>query len=209
MHQSALNHAGMFFEAYAFRENLQIAELGSQDIQGSMRSIKPPTSNYIGYDFVEGPGVDIILTDNVKLPIEDDSVDIVVSSSCFEHAPLFWLNFNEIMRILKPTGLFYMQAPSNGAFHRYPVDCWRFYPDSGPALANWGKMSGFPNCEMLESFTGEPDNDIWKDYVAVFIKDVNHKDLYPNRILDSVTRYTNGMKFGQPIISNLDWWENK
>jgi len=209
MHQSALNHAGMFFNAYATRENLQIAELGSQDIQGSMRSIKPVTSTYVGYDFVEGTGVDVVLTDKIKLPVEDNTYDIVVSSSCFEHAPLFWLNFLEVMRILKPSGLFYMQAPSNGAFHRYPVDCWRFFPDSGHALADWGKMSDYPKCEMLESFTGDPDNDIWKDFVAVFIKDISYVDLYPTRIVDTHQSYTNGMKFGQPIISNLDWWENK
>lgn len=209
MHQSALNHAGMFFQAYALKENLHIVEIGSQDVQGSMRSIKPATATYVGYDFVEGPGVDVILTDPVKLPIADDSADMVVSSSCFEHAPLFWLNFLEIMRILKPGGLFYMQAPSNGAFHRYPVDCWRFFPDSGHSLANWGKMSGYPNCEMLESFTGEPDNDIWKDFVAVFVKDHTYAADYPNRILDTIKAYTNGMKKGHPTIMNLDWWENK
>ena len=209
MHQSALNHAGMFFKAYALQDNLHIVEIGSQDVQGSMRSVKPATATYVGYDFVEGNGVDVILTDPVKLPIADDSVDMVVSSSCFEHAPLFWLNFLEIMRILKPNGVFYMQAPSNGAFHRYPVDCWRFYPDSGCALANWGKMSGYPNCELVESFTAEPDGDIWKDFVAVFIKDQTHLDLYPNRIVDVHQSYTNGMRQGESTISNLDWWVDK
>jgi hypothetical protein len=70
-------------------------------------------------------------------------------------------------------------------------------------------MAGYPKCEMLESFTGEPDGDIWKDFVAVFIKDSSHSDLYPNRIVDTHQSYTNGMKFGHPIILNLDWWENK
>ena len=26
---------------------------------------------------------------------------------------------------------------SNGDYHSWPVDCWRFYPDSGIALINW------------------------------------------------------------------------
>ena len=31
--------------------------------------------------------------------------------------------------MLRPAGLFYLNAPSNGDFHRYPVDCWRIMPD--------------------------------------------------------------------------------
>jgi SAM-dependent methyltransferase len=69
-----------------------------------------------------------------KLPFADGSVDVVLSSSCFEHSEFFWLLFLEILRVLRPEGLFYLNAPSNGPFHRYPVDCWRFYPDSGNAL---------------------------------------------------------------------------
>ena len=61
--------------------------------------------------------------------------------------------FNEALRVLKPTGLLYINAPSNGAYHRYPVDCWRFYPDSGVALQNWGNRSGY-ECALLEFFIG-------------------------------------------------------
>ena len=60
----------------------------------------------------------IVLEDPYKLPFDSDSVDIVICSSCFEHSEMFWLLFLEVMRILKPTGLFYMNAPSNGAFHK-------------------------------------------------------------------------------------------
>ena len=209
MHKSAMNHARLFFETYASAENLNIVEVGSQDVQGSIRGLKPATATYTGYDYVAGPGVDHVVSHAFKLPIEDNSVDIMISSSCYEHSSMFWMNFNEAMRVLKPSGLYYMQAPSNGEFHRWPVDCWRFYPDAGHSLAEWGRLSGYERCELLESFVGDKDDDIWNDFVSVFIKDSNCADQYPLRILDQITAYTNGIKKGHPEILKLDWWKNK
>ena len=126
--------------------------------------------------------MDCVLTDPYQLPFDDNSADIVVSSSCFEHSELFWLLFLEVIRILKPHDLFYLNAPSNGSFHRYPVDCWRFYPDSGRALVRWAERSSY-STELLESFTSHQLHDQWNDYVAVFIKDKSHIQQYPERML--------------------------
>ena len=46
---------------------------------------------------------------------------------------------NEMMRILKPNGLLFINAPANGHFHRHESDNWRFYPDdAGESLSKWG-----------------------------------------------------------------------
>ena len=37
------------------------------------------TKGYLGLDFVEGKGVDIILSDAYKIPLEDGSADVVTS----------------------------------------------------------------------------------------------------------------------------------
>ena len=72
--------------------------------------------------------------------------------------------FNEALRVLAPGGLLYLNASANGDFYRL-VDCWRFYPDAGAALARWGQHGGFA-CVLLESFTAYRDQDIWNDQVA-------------------------------------------
>src|SRR4051812_2658915 len=136
MHDSALANAKLFFECYGQifsdkKRPIRIVEIGSQDVNGSLRTVAPPAFEYIGVDFVAAKGVDVMLSDPYALPFTDESVDLVLSSSCLEHSEMFWLIFLDVMRVLKPDGLFYMNVPSNGAFHRYPVDCWRFYPDSG------------------------------------------------------------------------------
>ena len=120
-----------------------------------------------------------------------ESVDVIVSSSCFEHSEFFWLIFNESLRILKPTGLLYINVPSNGQVHRFPVDCWRFFPDSGLALQNWGKRSGY-NCVLLESFIGIKITDIWNDFVGIFAKDENHSSQHTNRIHFNSSNFTDG-----------------
>jgi hypothetical protein len=37
-------------------------------------------------------------------------------------------------------------------FHRFPVDCWRLFPDSGNAFPNWSKRNSF-NTEVVEPYT--------------------------------------------------------
>ena len=200
MHDTALENGRQFFATYlADGVGKEIIDLGSQDVNGSLRSVAPPGSKYVGVDFENGKGVDVILTDPYILPFEDGSVDVVVSSSCFEHSEFFWLIFLEVMRILKPAGLFYLNVPSNGPFHRYPVDCWRFYPDSGRALVKWAQRNGIP-AALLESYTSTQIGDQWNDFVAVFIKEESLLARYPERILAKKHDYNNGFLYGRDDI---------
>lgn len=196
MHPSALQNARLFFETYLSRgAGERVVEIGAQNVNGSIRDVAPRAVSYLGVDFVPGNGVDVVLADPYVLPFPDASVDVCVSSSVFEHAEMFWLLFLEILRVLKPGGLFYLNAPSNGVFHRYPVDCWRFYPDSGKALVKWAERSGV-SVAMLESYTSLQDRDVWNDFVAVFVKDAATAGRHPRRILDRKTDVLNGQRLG-------------
>jgi SAM-dependent methyltransferase len=140
MHNTAMQHGKLFFDTYVDdRADLTIVDIGAQDVNGSLRTVAPANCKYVGVDFAEGKGVDVIIDDPYALPFDDATIDVCVSSSCFEHSEFFWLSFLEVLRILKPEGLLYLNVPSNGYFHQYPVDCWRFYPDSGRALQNWAR----------------------------------------------------------------------
>ena len=202
MHDTAMEIGAAFFNTYLKNGNdLTIVDIGSQDVNGSLRSVAPQNNKYIGLDFESGKGVDVVITDPYSLPFENESVDVAVSSSCFEHSEFFWLLFNESLRILKPTGLLYINAPSNGWYHRYPVDCWRFYPDSGVALQNWSNRSGY-NCALLESFVGMRKNELWNDFTAVFVKDEANRANYPKRIQDTSISFENGRRCGSEDIIN-------
>lgn len=199
MHPTAVSNCKSFFETYASsfssRSHVRVVEIGSQDVNGNLRSTIPSRFEYVGVDFVAGKNVDVVLDDPYQLPFDNGSADIVVSSSCFEHSEMFWLVFLEIMRVLAPKGLFYLNAPSNGWFHRHPVDCWRFYPDSGRALVSWAKRNSI-NAALLESYTSLQAKDVWNDFVAVFLKDETYLSDFPERILHRKVDVTNGLLYG-------------
>ena len=200
MHTSAYKTAEKFFRTYCNFGKLKVVEIGSQNVNGTMRDHAPPNIiEYIGLDFAEGNGVDIVLTDPYKFPINDQSVDVVITSSCFEHSEMFWMSYLEALRILKPTGLLYVNAPSSWmAYHRHPFDLWRFYPDAAKGLETWGKYNNIDNM-VLESFIHPPtsDEDVC-DWVAVFLKDSKFEYLHANRMIDSLVSYEgyfNGFRF--------------
>lgn len=194
MHTSALHYGKLFFKTYLRSDpssELIIVDVGAQDVNGSLRQFAPQGSQYVGVDFVAGAGVDVILEDPYKLPFETGSVDAVVCSSVYEHSEFFWLLFLESLRVLKPTGLLYLNAPSNGALHRYPIDAWRFYPDAGKSLVKWARHNGL--CAvLLESFIGEKSGDLmvdgmWNDFIAVVARDERHLPEITERMIDAET----------------------
>jgi hypothetical protein len=69
----------------------------------------------------------------------------------------------EMGRALKPGGMIVLIAPSRGPEHRFPVDCWRFYPDGFRAVCS---LLGF---ELLEIFT-DWDRGEWADSLVVMRK---------------------------------------
>jgi glycosyltransferase involved in cell wall biosynthesis/SAM-dependent methyltransferase len=204
LHDTALEYGGLFFKTYVNSEKpIKILDLGSQDVNGSLRTVAPKKAEYVGVDFADGKGVDIRITDPYKLPFEDNFFDVAVSSSCFEHSEFFWLSFLELLRVLKPEGLLYINAPSNGSFHRYPVDCWRFYPDSGIALQNWAHRNGLKEAMLLESFIGTQKNDNWNDFVAVFIKSKKYISHYEKRMISFLSEYSNAHLLGSEEVLNF------
>lgn len=196
MHTSALINAKHFFDTYVTSTDRKtVIDIGAQDINGSIRDVAPTHLNYIGVDFVAAKGVDVILTDPYQLPFETESVDIVVCSSCFEHSEMFWVLFLEIMRILRPNGLLYLNVPSNGSIHRYPFDCWRFYPDSGQALVTWAKRNNYSPM-LLESFISEKIRGVWNDCISIYLKDESFASNYPSRIIEHIDSFSNGRMHG-------------
>lgn len=204
MHDTAMLIGQKFFETYlAGASGLSIVDIGAQDVNGSLRSVAPPGNRYIGVDFQAAKGVDVVLQDAYRFPFPDAEFDVAVCSNCLEHSEFFWLTFMEILRVVKPSGLVFLTVPANAAVHRYPVDCWRFYPDSGMALRNWARRNGVA-AELLESFTGKQMAGLINDFTAVFVKDAAHAVAHPRRMQDSFAHYTFGYVRGAAAFTNPD-----
>jgi SAM-dependent methyltransferase len=170
MHQTSMNNMRTLFDKYVTNEfvsnECKILDFGGTNIKKGGTYYELVEANgkikYYGVDLQPGPGVSIVLDDPYKVPLEDNYADVVVSGQMFEHCEFFWLSFLEMVRVVRPGGYIFLIAPMHGKVHRYPVDCWRFYPDAYAALAKWGKV------ELVDAWT-EP-TDQWHDQVGAFRK---------------------------------------
>ena len=201
-HRSAFKNAERFYETYVKPlGQITIVEVGSQDVNGSIRQIFSDKVKYIGVDFAEANGVDVVLNDPYVFPFADGYAEAFVCSSVFEHSEFFWLTFTEMMRILKPGGLCFLNVPSNAAVHGYPVGCWRFYPDSGRALERWSIRQGY-SVAMLESFMTPQDGGTFNDFVAVYVRGAEFSGHYPRRITDNLEQFENCYVLGSSEMKN-------
>lgn len=152
----------IFLDKYR-NKKISILDVGSQNVNGSYRNIfNKPNWTYTGCDMAAGDNVDIVLSNiyNWK-EIKTNTYDVVISGQCFEHIEYFWVTMLEISRVLKQGGLCCIIAPSSGYEHKYPVDCWRFYPDGFAALAKFAEL------ELIEVYT-EWDNIDYKDKSGIW-----------------------------------------
>lgn len=171
MHIGSLNKMEYFSKKYMGENShtpMRILDVGAQDVNGSYQSFfDNPNWMYTGCDMVAGKNVELILQDVYNWQeIDDEAFDVVVTGQTFEHIEYFWITMLEIARVLKEGGMCCIIAPSSGFEHRYPVDCWRFYPDGFRALVKYASL------EILEVFTDwnghYPDkSELWKDSVLI------------------------------------------
>lgn len=165
MHQSAYENCLKFFQKYVSQYLIKVVEFGSYNVNGTLKPIFKDC-NYVGIDMSTGPNVDIVCNGD-STPFETNSVDVVVSSSNFEHDDCFWMTFLEMARITKPGGFIYINAPSSGPYHSYPGDSWRFYADSGKALSKWVNKHGI-KVDLIETYIDTKS--IWRDNVMIYKK---------------------------------------
>jgi SAM-dependent methyltransferase len=143
MHRSSFEKMAAFRDAYLAQHGdapLAILDVGSAAVAADGASYRPlfdaASWRYTGLDMAPGPNVDVVAPDPYAwTALPDASVDVVVSGQAFEHIEWPWLTMAEIARVLRGNGLAAIIAPSAGPVHRFPKDCWRFYPDGLPALA--------------------------------------------------------------------------
>jgi SAM-dependent methyltransferase len=192
MHYTSLTSGKAFSDKYGIKNGI-VVDIGGRNVNGSLRSFfEEKGMTFICVDMDSDPSVDIVIPPGEKLPFEDGSVDLIVSTSCFEHDPCFWLTFKEMTRIIKPSGYIYINAPTSGPYHCYPGDNWRFYSDAGQALAYWsGKQISNENIypvKIVETFNvlGE----CWNDFVCVWkrvsIENTEKNILVPTEILNNI-----------------------
>tara|TARA_B100001250_G_scaffold283704_1_gene245773 strand:- start:227 stop:769 length:543 start_codon:yes stop_codon:yes gene_type:complete len=180
MHDSAMWWGKQFLNNYSVKGKIlevgsckqeRVGEYGKDGeviYQEALRDSKPEDADWIGVDITKGPGVDIVLKDPHKIPFPDGYFDASIASSVYEHVLFPWELFKEQCRCVKVGGHIYINAPSTGDYHPYPIDAWRFYLDSARSLQHWAAKAGYPVfCHHASTDAGTH----WNDFVAVYIRE--------------------------------------
>lgn len=177
MHQSAFDKFLVFTRTYLAPyagSALDVLDVGSRAIGAGSATHRPVIIangwNYLGIDMEPGENVDLVLADGYDWKeIVDNSFDVVLCSQVMEHARYPWRLAQEMARVLRPRGVALLIAPSSGHVHRYPEDCFRYFPDGLPALASTAGLL------VIESYVQQRPvyrSNIWLDAVAVLQKPV-------------------------------------
>jgi len=173
MHFTAIKSGESFADAYG-EKNFTVLDIGGRNVNGSLRLyFENKQMKYICLDMDDHESVDIVCEPCTRMPFDNSSIDLIISTSCFEHDPCFWVTFKEMCRIVKPTGYIYINAPTKGDYHGHPGDNWRFYSDAGQALAFWSGFQYYSAEKIYPVKVVETFNiigDTWNDFVCVWKK---------------------------------------
>jgi SAM-dependent methyltransferase len=91
----------------------RVLEIGSYDVNGSVRRIFGNAGTYVGVDLHEGPGVDRIGFGH-EVADPDGSFDAAISGECFEHDPHWRETLANMVRLVRPGGLVAFSCASRG-----------------------------------------------------------------------------------------------
>lgn len=85
-------------------------------------------TQYIGADVVAEKGIslDLVIPPGGPLPLENNSVDTVLSTQTLEHVYDFQYYIAECYRVLRPEGQLILTVPMQWRMHEQPHDYWRF-----------------------------------------------------------------------------------
>jgi SAM-dependent methyltransferase len=90
------------------------------------RHFFPPSVEYLAADLPGNPDATITISDDGTVPLDDASVDVVLSTQVLEHVSDPALYLRECARLLRPGGRMLLSTHGFMVYHPDPVDFWRW-----------------------------------------------------------------------------------
>jgi SAM-dependent methyltransferase len=91
------------------------------------KDLFPTASQYVMSDVTSGPDVDVVADLHfLSKSFEPNSFDAIFCCSVFEHLHSPWIAAREILTVLKPGGVAFIQTHQSFPIHGYPNDYYRF-----------------------------------------------------------------------------------
>ncbi|HEY0845159.1 MAG TPA: methyltransferase domain-containing protein [Noviherbaspirillum sp.] len=149
-----------------------VLDIGALDINGNNQFLFEECL-YLGVDLAPGRNVDFVSKGH-ELALPDASFDVIISTECFEHDRFYVQTLRNIVRLLKPGGLFLFSCATTG---RPEHGTRRTTPHDAPFIQHMGEWSDY--YKNLE----ESDIRAALDLDAIFVQfafstNSESKDLY-------------------------------
>lgn len=149
MHANSMTLMAKFVKDYLDAEPGQtVLDVGSYNVNGTYRELLDG-HHYTGGDIEDGPNVDAVFPGLYDFGIR--LYDVVISGQCLEHVEDTKEWIRAVDSVLKPDGLVCIIAPNSIHEHKFPIDCWRIYPDG----MKW--LFGVAGWEVLDIRIEGPD----------------------------------------------------
>jgi hypothetical protein len=160
----------MHYQAYDFTERMlpklgeieHVLEVGSRNVNGSVRPLFANATSYTGIDILDGPGVDVVVTGYGYEPAHKPSV--VVCCEVLEHTEQALAIVRNAAAILKLGGRLLVtcatdpRMPHSG-IHGGPLEQGEFYRNVPPdILVGWVEQAGL---HVLERETYPDRGDLY------------------------------------------------
>lgn len=147
-----------------------VLEVGSYNVNGSVRALFPPHTQYFGVDLTEGPGVDLVY-DGTTLEL-GRKFDLVLASEVFEH-DINWQNtFLNMVRHTRKGGIVVFTCastgrPEHGTTRTQPLD------SPGSQAIGWDYYKNLTQKDFDNSIKL---SDIFSQHI--FLTEKSSQDLY-------------------------------
>ena len=115
-----------------------VLDIGSLDLNGNNGYLFEMCL-YMGVDLAPGRNVDIVSKGH-ELALPDETFDCIISTECFEHDCFYPQTLQNIIRMLKPGGLFLFSCATTG---RSEHGTRRTSPSDAPLLMNFDEWSNY------------------------------------------------------------------
>lgn len=93
--------------------NAVILEIGSYNVNGTVRNLFGQAKEYIGADLTPGPGVDVVKSGH-ELDYPDGYFTLTLSCECFEHNPYWLETFRNMIRMTRRGGIVAFTCATTG-----------------------------------------------------------------------------------------------
>jgi len=126
-HQSQIDFVSKVRKDFpSFFEGGKVLEIGSLNINGSVRNLFSNSDEYVGCDLGTGLGVDLVCAGH-ELPFDDGYFDTTISCECFEHDKHWRKTFQKMVDLTKKGGLIVFSCattgrPEHGTTRTSPAD---------------------------------------------------------------------------------------